>query len=208
VYRVFREEEVIVDQFIFEMLLNTMFSLRLCHQDDPSMGTADAVALVVKNLTRIVVLYRDRLIRDNKNRRGKQSLGEFVEWVFTETRRVEDRCRTEAMGLFMKLAPLLPSSKSAAAWVQKRTHDNKSWLLSIYEPEHYLAIPATSLSDGADAQQASSMDIAAATSTISTTSSKASKLTGIGTTPKAFSFVEDLITFYARLRSLTDAYKV
>jgi len=218
VYRVFREEEVIVDQFIFEMMLNIMFSLRLCHHDDPSMGTADSVALVIKNLTRIVVKYRERLARDNKNRRGKRSLAEFVEWVFQETRRVEDRCRAEAMELFIKLAPLVPGTKSAAAWVQRQTKDNNaSWLLSIYEPENYLALPSTTLSDDQDDDNDISISSTSSSSTkgrkatkttTDASSSTSSKITAIGTSPKAFSFIEDLITFYARLRSLTDSYRV
>jgi hypothetical protein len=32
-----------VDQFTFEVLHNVIFSLRLCHDDDPSMGTCDRV---------------------------------------------------------------------------------------------------------------------------------------------------------------------
>ena len=137
-YKIFREHQKIVDVFIFELLHNAIFSLRLSHNDDGSTGTSEQMSLAIKNLTRIVTVYakEGKLLSNDKKRRQHSSLADFVTWLFEETKRPERVCRKECMELFVTLAALLPNISSATQWVQRNLKLNSvSWFFEIFEPE-------------------------------------------------------------------------
>lgn len=137
-YRIFRENETIVSQFILEILHNTIFSLRLANQDEPSLGTAASAAAAVANLSKIVVVYakKGRLLKPDSHRRQHDSLTEFVDWLFGELSRPEDCCRKECMSLFSRCSPLLKGVKSTKDWIQRKLQlESVSWLFEQLEPE-------------------------------------------------------------------------
>lgn len=137
VYRMFRTTEVIVDQFIFEIQSNLLFSLRLAHKDDPSMKTEQIISSAVRNITRIIVVYAKagKLLKKQSKRRDFESLTEFVEQeIFPGTNRPEEKCRKECMSIFTQLVPYLPGIKSPQAWIQKKLQiESIKWLLDSYE---------------------------------------------------------------------------
>lgn len=81
IYRVFREDDNLVDVFALEMLHNNIFSLRLAH-NDPSLATAQLGASVIRALAHVVVRHAPLLLKTNKSRRAHKDLNEFVEWLF------------------------------------------------------------------------------------------------------------------------------
>jgi DNA-dependent protein kinase catalytic subunit len=134
-YSIFKEEEGLVDMFVLEILHNCIFSLRLAHNDDSSLGTADKVAHVISQFAHLVSKKSVLLAQENNSRRVHKSLGAFVEWLFKEIGRSETRCRTECMALFNRFAPLLPSCRSTASWIQEKIRKDKlQSLLPIFEP--------------------------------------------------------------------------
>ena len=137
VYRIFRTTEVIVDQFIFEIQSNLLFSLRLANKDDPSMKTQEIISSAVKNITRIIVAYAKagKLIKEDSKRREFSSLSDFIDReIFIGTNRPEEACREECMSIFIQVTPYLSGIKSPLAWVQKKLQiESIQWLLNEYE---------------------------------------------------------------------------
>ena len=123
IYRVFREEDPLVEQFTLEILHNLILSLRLCNQDDPSIGSADKITSVIRNYSRIVTVKTNLLLPSNAKRRGYANLSEFVEWLFSEIGRHENRSRAECMSLISSFVPLLSQSKSLSNWMQQKVSE-------------------------------------------------------------------------------------
>ena len=84
-YRTFREEDTLVDVFLFEILHNLMLSLRLTADDDPSLNTGDKITGVIQNYARIVTVKHELLLKPNSKRRQHKSIGDFVFWLFMVT---------------------------------------------------------------------------------------------------------------------------
>ena len=53
-YRIFREYDTLVDQFLMELMVNFMYCLRYCHHDDPALGTTAQVTQTMKHFLRIL----------------------------------------------------------------------------------------------------------------------------------------------------------
>ena len=82
IYRVFREDSTLVDIFVLEMLHNNIFSLRLAHNDDPSLATSQLGASVVRALAHVAARHAPMLLKPNKARREHRDLEDFVDWLF------------------------------------------------------------------------------------------------------------------------------
>ena len=54
-YRVFREQNALVDQFVLEMTVVCMHSLRYAHFDDPQLGTPQLYGQTIEHLQRMIV---------------------------------------------------------------------------------------------------------------------------------------------------------
>jgi hypothetical protein len=54
-YRVFREEDALVDQFVLEISHIILFSMRLAANDNESLGTAQLCAQVLEAMGRVYV---------------------------------------------------------------------------------------------------------------------------------------------------------
>ena len=54
-YRVFREQNTLVDQFVLEMVVVFMTSLRFAHSDDPQLGTHTICGHAIDHLQRMIV---------------------------------------------------------------------------------------------------------------------------------------------------------
>jgi DNA-dependent protein kinase catalytic subunit len=55
IYRVFREQNALVDRFVMEMIAVMMQSLQMAHRDDKDLGTQAATSQSVQHLQRIIV---------------------------------------------------------------------------------------------------------------------------------------------------------
>lgn len=116
-YRVFREDRFLVDEFILEILDTMLTSLQLADNDAESAGTVLVIQQVCEALGRIIVPYKDMLLKRNKLRftplpiltsslligtirRRHQDLESFVKFVFSHIGSPTVALRNSAFSLF------------------------------------------------------------------------------------------------------------
>ncbi len=129
-YRVFREEQALVDQFVLELSHALLFSMRLAQHDDTSLGTARLALSVLEALTRIIERHVSMLSKPNSARRAHADLNAFLSWVLSQTARSERVVRRAAQGLIARL-----TAPNAAAWVQKHVLPRRplNTLIALFE---------------------------------------------------------------------------
>jgi DNA-dependent protein kinase catalytic subunit len=129
-YRVFREEQALVDQFVLELSHSLLFSMRLAQHDDTSLGTARLALSVLEALTRIIERHVSTLSKPNSARRAHADLNAFLSWVLSQTARSERVVRRAAQGLIARL-----TAPSSAAWVQKHVLPRRplNTLIALFE---------------------------------------------------------------------------
>ncbi|KAJ3611495.1 hypothetical protein NHX12_021510 [Muraenolepis orangiensis] len=125
IYRQFREENALVEQFVFEVLVVFVESLALAHSDDRSVGTLQQCGSAIDHLKRIFQYKAAALNQHNANRRVprgfrvdmKVCLPDMVLWLLEQCGRPQTECRHKCMELFYEFVPLLPGKKSPSQWV-------------------------------------------------------------------------------------------
>ncbi|EGC36942.1 DNA-dependent protein kinase subunit [Dictyostelium purpureum] len=138
-YRVFREEDSLVDQFIFEILHNIFFSLRIGDDnssDDSIVEISSKYSTVLVALTKVIVRKATMLNKTQQSRREHKDLSHFVQWLFqVGCSRAESVVRYESMLMFSQLVVLLPSKKTPLQWVKDHVNTNGlSFIISVAEP--------------------------------------------------------------------------
>ncbi|XP_009101121.3 DNA-dependent protein kinase catalytic subunit isoform X1 [Serinus canaria] len=132
IYREFREENSLVEQFVFEALVVFLESLALAHTDEKSLGTAQQCCDAINHLKRIIKHKAPSLNKEGKRRvpRGfpptkSVCLEDIVMWLLVQCGRPQTECRHKAMEVFYEFVPLLPGNKSPSSWLadtlKKRT---------------------------------------------------------------------------------------
>ncbi|OCT76787.1 hypothetical protein XELAEV_18031990mg [Xenopus laevis] len=124
IYRDFREETALVENFVFEVLVIYMESLALSHADEKSLGTTQQCSDAVDHLKRIIIRKAASLNKATKRRipRGFPQgntvcLFDIVLWLLEQCGRPQTECRHKAMQLFFEFVPLLPGNKPLTAWL-------------------------------------------------------------------------------------------
>ncbi|XP_053105021.1 DNA-dependent protein kinase catalytic subunit isoform X2 [Hemicordylus capensis] len=125
IYREFREESALVDQFVFETLVVYLESLALTHRDEKSLGTTQQCCDAVDHLKRIIK-HKAPTLNNESNRRLPRGfppaklvcLVDVVMWLFTQCGRPQTECRHKVMELFFEFVPLLPGNKSPSSWLR------------------------------------------------------------------------------------------
>uniref|UniRef100_A0A8C5VNI8 DNA-dependent protein kinase catalytic subunit n=1 Tax=Microcebus murinus TaxID=30608 RepID=A0A8C5VNI8_MICMU len=141
VYREFREEESLVEQFVFEALVIYMESLALAHTDEKSLGTVQQCCDAIDHLSRIIEKKHVSLNKAKKRRlpRGfppsaSVCLLDLVKWLLACCGRPQTECRHKSMELFYKFVPLLPGNKSPSLWLKDITkEEDVSFLIHMFE---------------------------------------------------------------------------
>ncbi|XP_071796803.1 DNA-dependent protein kinase catalytic subunit-like [Asterias amurensis] len=126
IYTVFREEDSLVDQFVFEILVTFINSLALAHHDDKAIGTQLHGVQVLSHLERIIRVKADLLNKQRPNRRSPRelpsdvspTLSVLVIWLLRQCGRPQTECRHQCMMLIYKLTPLLPGRNTPQTWMQ------------------------------------------------------------------------------------------
>uniref|UniRef100_A0A8C5C632 DNA-dependent protein kinase catalytic subunit n=1 Tax=Gadus morhua TaxID=8049 RepID=A0A8C5C632_GADMO len=127
IYRQFREENALVDQFVFEVLVVFVESLALAHSDDRSKETYEKMKHVCLMFASITHSNMMKLLTDFPSRLilcrgfpadGKVCLSDVVRWLLEQCGRPQTECRHKCMELFYSLVPLLPGNKAPAQWLE------------------------------------------------------------------------------------------
>uniref|UniRef100_A0A8C6YCR5 DNA-dependent protein kinase catalytic subunit n=1 Tax=Naja naja TaxID=35670 RepID=A0A8C6YCR5_NAJNA len=123
IYRVFREENALVDQFVFEALVVYLESLALTHGDEKSLGTIQQCCDAIDHLKRIIKHKASTLNQKSTRRlpRGFPSrsicLEDFVMWLLRQCGQPQTECRHKVMDLLFEFVPLLPGNPSPSSWL-------------------------------------------------------------------------------------------
>ncbi|CAH6792055.1 Prkdc [Phodopus roborovskii] len=141
IYKEFREEESLVEQFAFEALVTYMESLALAHADEKSLGTIQQCCDAIDHLRRIIEKKHDSLNKSKKRRLPQGfppmtslCLLDLVKWLLAHCGRPQTEFRHKSIELFYKFVPLLPGNKSHYLWLKDliKTEDI-SFLINTFE---------------------------------------------------------------------------
>uniref|UniRef100_A0A3Q4MQ59 DNA-dependent protein kinase catalytic subunit n=1 Tax=Neolamprologus brichardi TaxID=32507 RepID=A0A3Q4MQ59_NEOBR len=150
IYRQFREENSLVEQFVFEVLVIFVESLALAHSDERSMGTLQQCGSAIDHLKRIIKHKAPSLNHHNAKRRiprgfppdEKLCLSDMVSWLLEQCGRPQTECRHKCMELLYEFIPLLPGKKSPPQWVDGMLKDHGTdFLMSQFEGGGLLSQP-------------------------------------------------------------------
>ncbi|KAK2886235.1 hypothetical protein Q8A73_020181 [Channa argus] len=150
IYRQFREENSLVDQFVFEILVIFVESLALAHADERSMGTLQQCGIAIDHLKRIINKKAPSLNQHNAKRRiprgfpseKKLCLSDVVLWLLEQCGRPQTECRHKCMELFYEFVSLLPGKKSLPQWLDALLRDHGvDFLISQFEGGGLLSQP-------------------------------------------------------------------
>ncbi|XP_047423865.1 DNA-dependent protein kinase catalytic subunit isoform X2 [Mugil cephalus] len=142
IYRQFREENSLVEQFVFEILVIFVESLALAHADERSMGTVQQCCSAIDHLKRIITHKAPSLNEHNAKRRiprgfppdEKLCLSHMVSWLLKQCGRPQTECRHKCMELLYEFIPLLPGKKSPPQWLDGMLKDHGTdFLISRFE---------------------------------------------------------------------------
>uniref|UniRef100_A0AAR2IVV3 DNA-dependent protein kinase catalytic subunit n=1 Tax=Pygocentrus nattereri TaxID=42514 RepID=A0AAR2IVV3_PYGNA len=127
IYRHFRSENSLVEQFVFEVLVVFVESLALAHSDEKSLGTVQQCCSALDHLKRIIEHKADSLNQSTKRRTPRGfppeqtvSLCDVVMWLLTQCGRPQTECRHKCMELFYEFVPLLSGKPSPAQWLEEQ----------------------------------------------------------------------------------------
>ncbi|XP_060788690.1 DNA-dependent protein kinase catalytic subunit-like isoform X1 [Neoarius graeffei] len=141
IYRHFREEDSLVQQFVFEVLVVFVESLALAHSDEKSLGTVQQCCSALDHLKRIIKHKAVSLNQATKRRipRGfppdqSLSLSDMVTWLLTQCGRPQTECRHKCLELFYEFVPLLPGRTTAAQWLEEQVkNEGQKFLITRLE---------------------------------------------------------------------------
>ncbi|XP_076840848.1 DNA-dependent protein kinase catalytic subunit [Brachyhypopomus gauderio] len=149
IYRLFREESSLVEQFVFEVLVVFVESLALAHSDEKSLGTVQQCCSALDHLKRIIKHKAESLNKNAKRRppRGfppdqAVRLWDVVMWLLTQCGRPQTECRHKCMELFFEFVPLLPGQASPTRWLEEQVkREGQIFLITRLEGGGLLAQP-------------------------------------------------------------------
>uniref|UniRef100_A0A8V5FUE0 DNA-dependent protein kinase catalytic subunit n=1 Tax=Melopsittacus undulatus TaxID=13146 RepID=A0A8V5FUE0_MELUD len=141
IYREFREENSLVEQFVFEALVVFLESLALAHTDEKSLGTTQQCCDAINHLKRIIKHKAPSLNKEGKRRvpqgfpaAKSVCLLDVVMWLLKQCGRPQTECRHKAMELFYEFVPLLPGNKSPSSWLADvLKNQDVSFLINKFE---------------------------------------------------------------------------
>jgi hypothetical protein len=117
IYRLFREEESLIEEYTLEILGQLFFSLKLSESDHPSIGTSDQTREAISHIKRIIRRKSDLFIQESPTRRpflelAVTDLGSVVEWTLMESGKDSRLYAKVCMDFFVEFIKLVPGKNS------------------------------------------------------------------------------------------------
>ncbi|KAF9937669.1 hypothetical protein BGZ67_001000 [Mortierella alpina] len=137
IYRVFREETALVNQFTMELLYWMLFSLKLAEADHAGLGTRQQSRMAITHLQRIISVKATLFLKDSKDRRRipgleAATLESLVQWLLSETARTEVEYTQVCRALFDSFVTLLPYNHTPGSWIGSKLSLDPTFLSSTY----------------------------------------------------------------------------
>jgi len=113
IYRVFREESTLVNQYTMELMYWMLFSLKFAEADPPGLGTRQQTCTAISHLQRIIQVKATLFLKVSNERRRfpgveETTLEGLVQWLLRETARSEMEYTKMCRSLFDSFVKLLP----------------------------------------------------------------------------------------------------
>ncbi|KAF9934906.1 hypothetical protein FBU30_010173 [Linnemannia zychae] len=142
IYRIFREEATIVNQFTLELLYWMLFGLRLAEGDHPGLGTRQQTYLAITHLQRIIQVKANLFLKDSKERRrfpnhDEATLEVVVDWLLGETAQPEVEYTKVCRMLFDSFVKLLPPLSTPGAWISAKLSKDSKFISNLYKGIEY-----------------------------------------------------------------------
>ena len=120
IYRVFREEATLVNQFTMELLYWMLFSLKLAEADPAGLGTRQQTCVAITHLQRVIQVKSSLFLKDSNERRRfpgseEATLESLVLWLLRETARPEVEYTQTCRTLFDALVKQLPGEDASGS---------------------------------------------------------------------------------------------
>ncbi|KAF9439193.1 hypothetical protein BGZ76_009365 [Entomortierella beljakovae] len=136
IYRVFREEAPLVNQFTMELLYWMLFSLKLAEGDHVGLGTRQQACLAITHLQRIIQVKASVFVHDSKERRRLPGLDDatlesLVNWLLRETSKPEVEYARMCRSLFDNCVKLLPGVATPGSWIGSKISRNAEFLSPV-----------------------------------------------------------------------------
>jgi DNA-dependent protein kinase catalytic subunit len=139
IYTLFREEVVLVDVYIFEVLYYFVECLAISQNDDPLYGTLEHCKIALDHIERIIQVKSDMLSQINKKRQKPYGWSEVcldvcVRWLMRQCGRVETECRHKSMELVFKLAGCISGHRTTREYFElKFKSDGEIYFITRFE---------------------------------------------------------------------------
>ncbi|KAF9909938.1 hypothetical protein EC991_007741 [Linnemannia zychae] len=142
IYRIFREEVTLVNQFTLELLYWMLFGLRLAEDDHSGLGTRQQTYLAITHLQRIIQVKASLFLNDSRDRRrfpnhSAATLDVVVEWLLNETSQPEVEYTRVCRMLFDSFVKLLPNTSTPGSWIGAKLSQDPTFISSLYKGTLY-----------------------------------------------------------------------
>jgi DNA-PKcs, N-terminal/Phosphatidylinositol 3- and 4-kinase/DNA-PKcs, CC5/DNA-dependent protein kinase catalytic subunit, CC1/2/DNA-dependent protein kinase catalytic subunit, CC3/FAT domain/FATC domain len=125
-YAIMRESDMLVSNFLLDIMRNMFSCLQIADRDDPALGTIDQAKNVLARLARTVTdakhgAYRALNLPSSYGKRSGEAecanLDSFTEWLFASISSPEKEFRRMCMLIFQDFAPLGSHGSTVSEWI-------------------------------------------------------------------------------------------
>lgn len=152
IYRLFREEAVLVNEYAIEILGQLFVSLKMSEVDHPSIGTRDQIIEAISHIKRIIMAKASNFLKENSLRRAfvgadeVEDLNSLVQWSFLEIGKPQRTYAKVCMEFFVEFVVLLPNVNSGKDWLSKIIDKSPNYYVNVLE-SGVMKIPCDSEKD-------------------------------------------------------------
>ncbi|KAJ3151005.1 hypothetical protein HK101_001921 [Irineochytrium annulatum] len=137
IYTIYRENDVIVDQFSFEVTYNLLLNLRSSQGDQSGGATVEQAKEAIDHMVKILVTKSKLFEKENRRRRDvpgleHNDLSSFVAWLFEESAAKQLEYTQKCIEVFDALVKC-SSFKSASEFLASKLRLNPNYLPSLLE---------------------------------------------------------------------------
>ncbi|CAJ0839827.1 30_t:CDS:10, partial [Entrophospora sp. SA101] len=138
IYRTFREEESLVDIYIFELLYWILLNLKLSDKDQVATGTRQQAIVAIRHIKKIICVKSNLFLTTSDQRRNvfclkETDLSSLVEYLFNETTKKEKDYANICRELFCDFVVLLPDYQSGHRWISNKIASDPFYLKNLYQ---------------------------------------------------------------------------
>ncbi|KAG1469634.1 hypothetical protein G6F56_003147 [Rhizopus delemar] len=139
IYRLFREEPTLVNEYTIELLGQLFLSLKLADSDHPSIGTKDQAIEAISHIKRIMRVKADLFLKASPIQRPfigaeeVKDLPSVIDWAFRESAKPQRAYAKTCINFFAEFVTKIPGIESGKQWLAKKMNADVDYLIDIFE---------------------------------------------------------------------------